>query len=94
MVGVNRKTGGYYFHRLREIILLNLAQEAKKYFGGEVGGDESYFGARRKGQRDRSRSGKLPVFGLLKREGKVYTQIIPDACSATWMPIIQGKVTH
>jgi transposase len=32
------------------------------------------------------------VFGLLKRGGKVYTKIIPDASSATLMPIIQGKV--
>ncbi len=32
------------------------------------------------------------MFGLLKRKGKVYTKIIPDARSATLMPIIQDKV--
>ena len=36
--------------------------------------------------------GKIPVFGLLKRGGKVYTKIIPDASSATLMPIIERKV--
>lgn len=29
LVVVNRKTGGYYFHRLREIIFQNLAQETE-----------------------------------------------------------------
>ena len=92
LVGVNRKTGGYYFHRLREIIILNLAQEAEAFFGGEVEVDESYFGGRRKGKRGRGATGKVPVFGILKRGGKVYTKIIPDASSTTLIPIIQGKV--
>ena len=54
--------------------------------------DESYFGGGRKGKRGRGADGKVPVFGLLKRKGKVYTKIIPDARSATLMPIIQEKV--
>ena len=36
--------------------------------------------------------GKIPVFGLLKRGGRVYTKIIPDASSSTLMPIIERKV--
>jgi len=92
LVGVNRKIGGYYFHRLRKIIFLNLSQKAEEYFTGEVEVDESYFGGKRKGKRGRGAAGKVPVFGLLKRGGKVYTKIIPDASSATLMPIIQGKV--
>ena len=31
-------------------------------------------------------------FGLLKRKGKVYTKIIPDASSSTLIPIIEKKV--
>ena len=61
-------------------------------FGGEIEVDESYFGGKRKGKRGRGASGKIPVFGLLKRGGKVYTKIIPDASSATLMPIIERKV--
>ena len=34
----------------------------------------------------------MPVFGLLKRGGKVYTKIIADASSQTLMPIITHKV--
>ena len=39
-----------------------------------------------------SAGGKTPVFGLLKRGVKVYTQVIPDAKKATLMPIIKDKV--
>ena len=61
-------------------------------FGGEIEVDESYFGGKRKGKRGRGAAGKIPVFSLLKRGGKVYTKIIPDAASATLMPIIERKV--
>ncbi len=55
--------------------------------------DESYFGARRvRGKRARGASGKTIVFGLLKRNNKVYTQIIPDAKKATLQAIIRGKI--
>ena len=92
LCGVNRKTAAYYFHRLREIIHFELEQEADSVFCGEVEVDESYFGGRRKGKRGRGAGGKIPVFGLLKRGGKVYTKTIPDASSATLCPIIVRKV--
>ena len=75
LVGVNRKTSAYYFHRLREIICYHLELEADHVVGGEIEVDESYFGGRRKGKRGRGAGGKIPVFGLLKRGGKVYTKI-------------------
>ena len=62
-------------------------------FTGEVEVDESCFGGKRKGKRGRGASGKIPVFGLLKRNGKVYTVIIPDAKSGTILPIIREQVT-
>jgi len=33
--------------------------------------DESYFGGMRKGKRGRGACGKVPVFGLLKRGGRI-----------------------
>ena len=60
--------------------------------GGEIEVDESYFGGCRKGKRGRGATGKVPVFGLLKRGGRVYTKIIPDVRSKTLMPIIKRKV--
>lgn len=90
LIGVNRNTAAYYFQRLRELILEHV--ESETVFTGEVEIDESYFGGKRKGKRGRGAAGKVPVFGILKRGGRVYTQIIPDARSRTLMPIIEAKV--
>ena len=92
LVGVNRKTAAYYFHRLREIISRQLEEESKEFLSGDIEVDESYFGGKRKGKRGRGAAGKVPVFGLLKRGGKVYTKIIPNAKSSTLVPIIQSRV--
>ena len=92
LVGVNKSTAAYFYHRLREIIVLEIEQENHEVFDGEIEVDESFFGGRRKGMRGRGATGKVPVFGLLKRKGRVYTKIIPDASSATLLPIIQQKV--
>ena len=81
LCGVNRKTAAFYYHRLREVIAYELEAESEAMFGGK-----------RKGKRGRGAPGKVPVFGLLKRGGKVYTKIIPDASGATLLPIIEGKV--
>ena len=87
---VNRNTATKYFRMFREIIASNIAESDK--FEGEIELDESYFGGKRKGKRGRGAAGKVPVFGLLKRKGKVYTTIINDAKSSTLMPIIQDKI--
>lgn len=89
-MGVNFKTAAYYFHRLREIIYQ--ATEDETPFGGEVEVDESYFGGRRKGMRGRGAAGKVPVFGLLKRKGKVYAKVIPNAKSKTLMNIMAKRI--
>jgi len=92
IVGVNRKTAAYYFHRLRIMISNYLEKEASGFLSGEIEVDESYFGGRRKGKRGRGSGGKTPVFGLLKRGGRVYTKIIANAKPETLTPIIQEKV--
>ena len=92
LCGVNRKTAAFFFLRLREIIALDLEAENEAMFGGEIEVDESYLGGKRKGKRGRGAAGKIPVFGLLKRGGRVYTKIIIDASSKTLIPIIKRKV--
>ncbi|MDC0987565.1 IS1595 family transposase, partial [Alphaproteobacteria bacterium] len=47
LCGVNRKTAAYYFHRLREIVALELEAEAEALV------DESAFGGNSKGRRER-----------------------------------------
>ena len=60
---------------------------------GEFEVDESYFGARRvRGKRGRGAAGKTPVFGLLKREGKVYVCVVENCKRESLIPIIEGKV--
>ena len=75
MVGVNRNTATSYFMRLRRLIASHLPSYR---LSGEIEADESYFGGVRKGKRGRGAAGKIAVFGLLKRNGRVYTAIIPD----------------
>ncbi len=90
LVGVNKSTAAYYFHRLRQLIYQ--ASEDATPFSGEVEVDESYFGGRRKGLRGRGAAGKVPVFGLLKRGGKVYAKMISDIKSSTLQAIMEEKI--
>lgn len=89
LVGVQRTTAIKFYHRLRQLIA---SKQPSYELSGEVEADESYFGGRRKGKRGRGSAGKVPVFGLLKRGGKVYTALIPDASTDTLMDIIEEKV--
>lgn len=89
IVGVQANTAVRFFMRLRQLIASKLPSY-RLY--GEVEADESYFGGGRKGRRGRGAAGKVAVFGLLKRGGKVYTAIIPNAKTETLLPIIQDKV--
>lgn len=67
--------------------------EQSSPLAGTVEVDESYFGAHRaRGKRGRGAYDKTIVFGLLKRQGKVYTEIVPDCTKATLQRLIRGKV--
>ena len=90
LVGVNRHTATLYYHKLRELIAERVADESP--FGGEVEIDESYFGGRRKGKRGRGAAGKVVVFGILKRGGRVYTAVPGDLKRKTLFPIIRAHV--
>jgi transposase len=89
LMGIQANTAITFFMRLRMLIASKLPNYE---LGGEVEADESYFGGVRKGKRGRGAAGKVAVFGLLKRHGKVYTAIIPNARTETLWPIIQEKV--
>ena len=90
LVGVNKNTAAYYFHRLR--LLIFHSSPHLEMFDGEVEADESYFGGHRKGRRGRGAAGKVAVFGLLKRNSKVYTVAVPNTQTATLLPIIREQV--
>jgi len=87
---LNRKTINRYYKLFRQAIAKYSEQD--NIFDGEVELDESYFGGKHKGKRGRGSENKIPVFGILKRNGRVYTQIIPNSASKTLMEIVHSKV--
>ncbi len=45
-----------------------------------------------RGKRGRRAVGKRPVFGLLKRNGKVFVTVAPNYSKEELIPIIKGKI--
>ena len=91
LCGLSVRSTNDIYQRIR----LRLAQHcaARSPFAGELEADESYFGPRRvRGKRGRGAGSKTIVFGLLKRDDCVYTEIVPNASKATLQAIIRGKV--
>ena len=92
VLGIQPNTAALYYRKLRQLIVEQLAMVEHEVFDGAVELDESYFGGVRKGKRGRGAAGKVVVFGLLKRGGKVYAKVVDNARTATLMPVIQRKV--
>ena len=59
---------------------------------GEIEMDESYFGGRRKGNRGRGAAGKIPVFGILERGGKVRVEVVRNVTGETLLEMAIKKV--
>ncbi len=92
LIGLQPNTAALFYRKLRELIAERLACVEHEIFDGVIELDESYFGGARKGKRGRGAAGKVVVFGILKRGGKVYTKVVGDTRSATLMPVIQRKI--
>ena len=45
-----------------------------------------------RGKRGRGAGGKTIVFGIFKRNGHVYTEIVPDVKKRTLLAVIRGRV--
>ena len=92
LTGVSRTTINRLIKVLRERIV-SLCEQESCFDSGSVEIDESYFGARRvRGIRGRGAKGKTIVFGLKKRKGKVYTQVVENCSAEVLIPIIREKV--
>ena len=92
IVGIQPNSAALFYRKIRQVIAFNLAKEAQEIFQGDIEIDESYFGGVRKGKRGRGAAGKVVVFGMLKRHGKVYTVIVENTKEATLMPVITNKI--
>ena len=89
---INRNTINRYYNIFR-VAIFRASISLGKISSGEFELDETYFGARRvRGKRGRGTAGKTPVFGLLKRDGKVYVEIVKSCSRKELMPIIQGHI--
>ena len=65
--------------KMLRVRIAELAEEESYFSTGQIVIDESFFGARRvRGKRGRGASGKTIVFGMKKRNGNVYTQIVKN----------------
>jgi transposase len=54
---------------------------------GKVEFDESYFGGRRKGNRGRGAFNKVPVFGILERNGVVKVEVVKNVKAETLLTL-------
>ena len=90
--GLSVRSVNDIYLRLRERLAIE-CERRRPFKGGEVEVDESYFGPRRvRGKRGRGASKKTIVFGILKRDGRVYTEIVPDCSKRTLLAVIRGKI--
>jgi transposase-like protein len=92
IIHLNRNTVNRYLKEIRKKIATYC--ESQSPFSGEVEVDESYFGARRiKGHRGRGAFGKTIVFGIFRRNGNVYTEVVPNCKMKTLQGVIRGRVS-
>ena len=95
LTGLNHKTAAAIYTLLR-LRMAELAQEDCP-FRGRVELDESYFGpSRQRGKpglgKGRGVRGKVPVFGILERGGRVHCQIVKNCSKGTLLAIMEGRV--
>ena len=89
-LAVDVKVVSRVYQRMREA-LYHLAELEGGRLKGEIELDESYFGGRRKGIRGRGARGKSIVFGLLERDGRVYTKVVESVTAEELMRHIQAR---
>ena len=94
ILGIQPNSAILFYRKIRMAISHHLALAADEVFEEPVELDERYFGGRHKGRRGRGRgaAGKVVVFGILKRNGRVYTVVVDNAKSETLLPVIKQKI--
>ncbi|HWU68045.1 MAG TPA: IS1595 family transposase, partial [Stenotrophobium sp.] len=88
-LGVDVKVVTRIYQRLREA-LFHVTELEGARLSGDIELDEAYFGGRRKGLRGRAARGKSVVFGLLERDGVVYTKVVESVSAETLMGHIRA----
>jgi transposase len=92
-LGLDAKTITRVYQRLR-IVLFHTAELEGAKLSGETEMDESCFGGARKGQQGQGVRGKSIVFGLLERDGRVYTKVVESVSAQTLMTHIESHTRN
>src|SRR5665811_1922856 len=87
ILDIQPNTAMLFYRKIRQVISHHVELQAAEIFDGAVELDESYFGGARKGKRGRGAAGKVVVFGILKRGGKVFTKVVANTKSETLIPV-------
>lgn len=91
-LGVTYKTAWRMGHEIRKYMA---RIDGMPPLDGHVEMDEAYFGGKRKSMKRTGKShlsNKTAVFGMLERDGQVYTTIIPNARRETLIPEILKQI--
>ena len=98
-VGVTQRTAWFMLHRIREMV----RPKQEVILTEEVMVDETYCGGKQANKSNRKRalinSGelkeeKIPVFGLVQKDGNTVLRVVPDAKGETLRPIILQVVNE
>ena len=86
-LGISYNTAHKVYGLVRKAIFHCTCEDAH-LVKGEVEADESYFG----GKRGRGAKGKIPVFGILERQGKVRVEMVEDLSAESLLRATIKKV--
>jgi hypothetical protein len=91
LTNLNRNTVNCYLTLTHQAVAQFCEHESP--FADEIGLNESYFGSRYlRSKRGRGALGKIIVFGIFKRNGKVDIEIVPNVRKDRLMQqIVKGK---
>jgi len=92
-LGITQKSAWFMCHRIR-----NAMRNKNFVLNGIVECDETYIGGKLKNKRRGKESmgrgpvGKIPVFGMVERDGKLSSIVVPDTTGNTLQGIIRESV--
>lgn len=98
-LGITQKTAWNMLHKIRKY----MSMENNHALSGEVEIDETFVGGKNKNRhknkkveqcQGRSYKDKVPVFGILERDGKVTAMVVPNTQAKTIVPIIKKRVDY
>ena len=82
----SRPTTERFYRQIRAVMAIS--EELAAPFEGAIECDETMLGGRRRGKRGWGASGKVLIFGMLKRDGVVRVFAVPNRQKATLLPLI------